>query len=171
MDTTTKFKLMTALGSIAILSSMLLFGTSHASTPQGHLKVTSKAQKMIIVNNNGQKTYKFVPAVKVIPGEIIQYNTVFQNISNKPASNINIVNPIPKHTVYLANSAYGKNMITGFSVDGGRHYGKADTLKIRGIDGKWHLAKPSDYTHIRWQYRGVLAPKTKQVVTFRVRLR
>lgn len=171
MDTTTKFKLMTALGSIAILSSILLFGSAHASTPQGYLKVTSKAQKMIIINDHGKKTYKFVPATKVLPGEVIQYNTFFQNISNKPASNINIVNPIPKHTIYLANSAQGKDTITIFSVDGGKHYAKAGALRVRGTDGRLHLAKPSDYTHIRWEYIGILAPKTKQAVSFRVRLR
>ena len=168
----TKFKLMTALGSIAILSSMLLFGSqASAAAPQGHLKVTSKVQKMITINENGKKTYQLIPATTVLPGEIIQYNTFFQNISNKPASNINIVNPIPKHTVYLPNSAQGKNTVTVFSADGGKHFEKASTLKVQRSNGKWYQAKPSDYTHIRWQFQGSLAPKTKQVVAFRVRLR
>ena len=169
----TKLKIMAALGGIAFLSSVLMFGAqaSAAAAPQGHLKVTSKAQKMVIINKDGKKSYQFLPATKVLPGEVIQYNTFFQNISNKPAENINIVNPIPKHTVYLPNSAQGKNTQTVFSVDGGKHYGKAGTLKVRGKDGKWHLAKPSDYTHIQWHYQGSLAPKAKQAVAFRVRLR
>ncbi len=172
IKTTTTLKIMAALGGIALVSSILMFGTqASAASAQGHLKVTSKVQKMVVINKGGEKSYQFVPAKKVLPGEIIQYNTFFQNISNKPANNINIVNPIPKHTVYLPNSAQGKNTQTVFSVDGGKHYGKAGTLKVRGKDGKWHLAKPSDYTHIQWQYQGSLAPKAKQVVAFRVRLR
>jgi len=173
INSTTKLKIMAALGGLALLSSVLMFGgqASAASPLQGHLKVTSLAQKMIVINQDGKKSYKFVPVTKVLPGEIIQYNTFFQNISNKPADNINIVNPIPKHTVYLPHSAQGKNTQTVFSVDGGKHYGKAGTLKVRGKDGKWHLAKPSDYTHIQWQYQGSLAPKAKQAVAFRVRLR
>jgi len=172
IKTTTTLKIMAALGGIALVSSILMFGTqASAASAQGHLKVTSKVQKMVVINKGGKKSYQFVPAKKVLPGEIIQYNTFFQNISNKPANNINIVNPIPKHTVYLPNSAQGKNTQTVFSVDGGKHYGKAGTLKVRGKDGKWHLAKPSDYTHIQWQYQGSLAPKAKQVVAFRVRLR
>ena len=172
MEALTKFKLVTTLGSFALLTSILMFGTDAvAATKQGHLKVTSKVQKMVVVNIQGKKSYKFLPAKKVLPGEIVQYNTFFQNISNKPATNISIVNPIPKHTVYLPHSAQGKNTLAVFSVDGGRHYGKAGTLKVRGKDGKWLQAKPSDYTHIRWQYHGSLAPKTKQVVAFRVRLR
>jgi len=57
-----------------------------------------------------------------------------------------------------------------FSVDGGRNYGKAGTLRVKRKDGKVYLAKPSDYTHIQWQHLGDLAPKTKQAVGFRARL-
>ena len=157
--------------SIAALSALMFVSFQANAAQKGHLKVTSKVQKMLIVNKAGKKSYKFIPAAKVLPGEIVQYNTFFENISNKPAGNINIVNPIPKHTVYLPHSAQGKNTQSVFSVDGGKHYGKAGTLKVRGRDGKLYPAKPSDYTHIRWQYQGSLAPKAKQAVAFRVRLR
>ncbi len=156
---------------IASLLALALISVQANAAQKGHLKVTSKVQKMVIVNKAGKKSYKFIPATKVLPGEIVQYNTFFENISNKPAGNINIVNPIPKHTVYLPNSAQGKNTQSVFSVDGGKHYGKAGTLKVKRKDGKLYLAKPSDYTHIRWHYQGHLAPKAKQAVAFRVRLR
>lgn len=169
---TTKFKIMTALGGVALVSSMLMFGTqASAATSEGHLKVTSQVQKIIEVTTNGKKSYQSIPATKVLPGEVIQYKTYFQNIGNKPANNINIVNPIPKHTIYLPNSAHGKSTQAVFSVDGGKKYGEAGTLRVRSQDGKWHLAKPSDYTHIRWQYQESLAPNATQAVTFRVRLR
>ena len=157
--------------SVGILTTALFIGFQAQAAQQGHLKVSSNAEKMVIVNQGGKKAYKFIPAKKVLPGEIVQYRTFIENISNKPAENINIVNPIPKHTVYLPHSATGKNTNTVFSVDGGKHYGKAGTLRVRGRDGKLHLAKPSDYTHIRWQYQGRLAPKAKEAVSFRVRLR
>jgi uncharacterized repeat protein (TIGR01451 family) len=155
---------------MGVISTTLLLGSQLAIAAQGHLKVTSKAQKMVVVNRGGKVSYQFKPATLVLPGETIQYNTSYQNISNKPADNINIVNPIPKHTVYLANSARGQNTNIQFSVDGGRTYGQVGTLRIRGRDGKTYVAKPSDYTHIRWQYHGSLAPKARQAVTFRVRL-
>ena len=145
--------------------------TSHALAAQkGHLKVTSKVQKMMVIKNNGKVSYKFVPAAKVLPGELVQYNTYFENISTTPTQNINIVNPIPKHLVYLPNSAQGKNTHIVFSVDGGNNYGKAGTLRVKRKDGKLHPAKPSDYTHIQWQYQGNLAPKARQAVAFRARL-
>lgn len=157
--------------SMVSLTSVLFISLQASAIQKGHLKVTSKVQKMVVVNNGGQKSYKFIPATKVLPGEIVQYNTFFENISNEPATGIKIVNPIPKHTVYLPNSATGKSTQSVFSVDGGKHYGKAGTLNVRGHDGKLYPAKPSDYTHIRWQYQGSLAPKEKQAVAFRVRLR
>lgn len=156
---------------LSLAASLVLLNTAAHAAKQGHLKVTSKVQKMVIVNQNGQKRYQFTPAKKVLPGETVQYNTFFQNISNKPASNINIVNAIPKHTVFLPNSVQGQGTRSQFSVDGGRHYGNANTLKVRGRDGKLYPAKPADYTHIRWQYMGHLAPKAQKSVGFRVRLK
>lgn len=152
------------------MTTMLLATSSIALAKEGHLKVTSKVQKMSVVTKDGKKSYKFLPATKVLPGELVQYNTFYENIGNQAAENINIVNPIPKHLVYLPNSAQGKNTNIMFSVDGGKHYGKAGTLKVRGSDGKLYPAKPSNYTHIKWQYLGSLAPKTKQAVAFRARL-
>ena len=150
--------------------SLMCISSNAIAAQTGHLKVTSKVQKMLIIKNNGKVSYKFEPAAKVLPGETVQYNTYFENISAKPTDNIKIVNPIPKHLVYLPNSAQGKNTNIVFSVDGGRNYGKAGTLRVKRKDGKVHLAKPSDYTHIQWQYRGNLAPKAKQAVGFRARL-
>ncbi len=158
-----------ALG--AVIATGLLSSAVMASTAQqGYLQVTSKVQKMVYVNHNGKKVATYIPAKKVIPGEIVQYNTFFQNIGNQAAANISIVNPIPKHTVYLPNSAQGQNTQVVFSVDGGRHYAPASALKVRGKDGRLYPAKPSDYTHIRWQYRGSLPPKQRKAVGFRVRL-
>lgn len=156
---------------LGLVTSLILLNTPAIAAKQGHIKVTSKVQKMTIVNQNGQKRYQFSPVKKVLPGETVQYNTLFQNVSNQAANNINIVNAIPKHTVYLPNSVQGKGTRSQFSVDGGRHYGNPNTLKVRGHDGKLYPAKPEDYTHIRWQYLGNLAPKAQKTVGFRVRLK
>ena len=156
---------------VAAVTTLALLSSPAIAAQEGHLKVTSKVQKMIIMTKaDGQKAYQFLPATKVLPGETVQYNTYYENVSGKAATNINIVNPIPKHLVYLPNSAQGANTNIVFSVDGGRNYGKAGTLKVRGSDGKFYPAKPSNYTHIKWHYLGSLAPKNRQVVAFRARL-
>jgi uncharacterized repeat protein (TIGR01451 family) len=160
---------MTKNWALCLLIFLGLLSTG-VSAKQGHIKLTSKVQKLVIVNNNGKKVPTYVPASKVIPGETIQYTTYFENISGKAANGIKIVNPIPAHTVYLQNSAQGQGTVITFSVDGGKYYAKPAALKVRGQDGKLHPAKPSDYTHIRWQYQGNLAPKAKKLVAFKARL-
>ena len=155
---------------VAGITTLVLTTSQVTSAQEGHLKVTSKVQKMIVVTKEGKKSYKFLPTTKVLPGETVQYNTFYENVGTKAADNINIVNPIPKHLVYLPNSARGENTSIVFSVDGGKNYGKAGTLKVKGSDGKYYPAKPSNYTHIKWQYLGSLAPKNKQAVAFRARL-
>jgi uncharacterized repeat protein (TIGR01451 family) len=165
-------KKMSTLNKILIgtVASFVLLSTHAIAAQKGHLKVTSNVQKMVVVNKEGKKSYEFIAATKVLPGETVQYNTYFENISDKPADNINIVNPIPEHLVYLPNSAQGENTTIMFSVDGGKNYGKAGTLRVKSADGKLQLAKPSDYTHIQWRYIGNLAPKSRQAVVFRARL-
>lgn len=166
MISKTIFKKLLVVG----ITTLMLSSPHMAIAKEGHLKVTSKVQKMSVITKDGKKSYKFLPATKVLPGELVQYNTFYENVGNQAADNINIVNPIPKHLVYLPNSAQGKNTNIMFSVDGGKNYGKAGSLKVRGSDGKLYPAKPSNYTHIKWQYLGSLAPKTKQAVAFRARL-
>ena len=154
-----------------LVLSLGVISTSISAAPQGHLKVTSKVQKLVVTNRNGKKVASYVPAAKVLPGETVQYNTFFQNVGNQPTSNINIVNPIPKHTVYLPNTAQGQNTVVSFSVNGGKSYAPKAALKVRGRDGKVRVAQPADYTHVKWQYRGNLAPKATKSVGFKVRLR
>lgn len=155
---------------VTAITCLLITSAQLSLAKAGHLKVTTKVQKMLIVKKDGKTTYQFHPTSKVLPGETVQYNTFYENIGNQAAANIDIINPIPKHLVYLPNSARGENTAIMFSVDGGKHYGKAETLKVRGSDGKLYPAKPSNYTHIKWKYLGSLAPKTKKEVTFRARL-
>jgi uncharacterized repeat protein (TIGR01451 family) len=156
---------------LGLIMGLSVISTNVFAAPQGHLKVTSKVQKLVVTNRNGKKVATYVPAAKVLPGETVQYNTFFQNVGNQPANNIDIVNPIPKHTVYLPNTAQGQNTIISFSVNGGKSYAPKGALKVRGRDGKTRIALPADYTHVKWQYKGNLAPKATKSVGFKVRLR
>ena len=163
------FKFSKTAISTALLASLAL--TAPAFAQQGHIKMSSKAMKIIKVRDpSGQLVQKQIPATKVLPGEIVQYTTLFTNISATPAGNINITNPIPKHTVYLPNTANGHGSKVYYSVDGGKNWGIPAQLKVRQKNGQWRAARTSDYTHIRWAYQGNLAPKTQKTVNFRVKL-
>ncbi len=155
---------------IAIMG-LLIVASASVAAKQGHIKFSSHAYKVISVKNaQGQMTQKLIPAKKVLPGEIVQYTNTFENISKESANHIGVTNPIPQHTVYIPNSANNKNFDIVYSVDGGKHWGKPSTLKVKGKDGKMRPAKASDYTHIRWKYKSSLKPGEKKSVSYQVRL-
>jgi uncharacterized repeat protein (TIGR01451 family) len=118
-------------------------------------------------NAQGVVEKKRVPVDKAIPGTEVIYTTTFTNNGAKPAGNIVITNPLPANTTYVAGSAFGDNTDVTFSIDSGKTYLPADKLRVRTADGRERAAVPADYTHIRWTYRGELAPAKTGTAGFR----
>ncbi|MEE9302626.1 MAG: hypothetical protein V3U84_02465 [Thiotrichaceae bacterium] len=164
-----KSKLLTLLH-VSIMG-LLVLGSSNLAAKQGHIKLTSQVQKVITVKTEqGKLVNKLIVADKVLPGEVVQYTNTFVNISAEGADNIGITNPIPKHTVYIPNTAKGDNFNIIYSVDGGKNWEIPSKLKIKNSDGSLRNAKPTDYTHIRWKYKTSLSPNEKKSVSYQVRL-
>jgi uncharacterized repeat protein (TIGR01451 family) len=117
---------------------------------------------------DGKVEKKRVPAQKATPGTEVIYTSIFRNKGSKPAANVSVVNPVPANTILVAGSAFGDNTQIVFSADGGKTWAAADQLKVTGADGKPRPAGISEFTHIRWTYRGELAPGKQGSVGFRV---
>lgn len=129
------------------------------------IKVTSIAEVETGVDKNGQ--LKRGPPDKAVSGSEVIFTNSFENVGNDTASDIVINNPIPADMAYKGDSAFGKDCMIVFSVDGGKKFGTAQNLKIKGADGKEHVALPRQYTHIRWVYQGQLAAGKFGEVGFR----
>jgi uncharacterized repeat protein (TIGR01451 family) len=121
-----------------------------------------------VKNDKGVMEKKRAPAVTTIPGAQVIYTTTFTNDSGKPADNIAINNPIPANTVYVDGSAFGDNMTITFSVDAGKSFAAPEQLKMKTADGRDRVAVASDYTNIRWAYKGALAADKAGTAGFRV---
>lgn len=146
----------------------LLSGYSLAAQAADDIKVTSIAEvEIVTVGKDGKKTIKRTPPGKAIPGTEVIFTNFFENVSKKAASDIVINNPMPEHMTYKTGSAMGKDTVITFSADGGKTFGAAETLRIRGADGKQRNALPGEYTNIRWTYKGQLAPGKSGDVSFR----
>ena len=156
------------LWSAALLALALVSTTSFAAEDQ--IKVWSKAETKVTVEKDGKKIEKKIPAVKVLPGKVVYYTTEYKNISKKSVDGINIINPIPKLTRYVSGSAWGENASISFSIDGGKTWGKTDTLKVKDKAGKMVKAKTSDFTHIRWKHSGALKSGATRKAAFQVTL-
>jgi len=138
---------------------------AHAAEP-GAIKVSSIVEKIIdVVDKDGKTVSTRVPADNAVPGDEIIYTTTFENISNKPAGNIVITNPVPNDTTYLM--ANGVNTEITFSIDGGNEYAAADKLVVTTNEGDTRPALPSDYTHLRWTYKVELGVGETSKVSFR----
>lgn len=149
---------------ITLLSSLPI--SAHAT--DGAIKVTSIAQiEVETVGKDGKKTMQRERVEKATPGTEIIFTNAFENVSTKTASDIMINNPIPNSTEYKAGSAFGADCEILFSIDDGRNYGVAESLKIKDADGAEHTALAKEYTNIRWSYKKQLPAGKAGEVGFR----
>jgi uncharacterized repeat protein (TIGR01451 family) len=143
-----------------------------AHADEGAIKLTSIAQTEVEVTDaKGKKTLKRTPVEKAVPGAEVIYTTTYESTAKTSVNNIVINNPIPENTEYKAGSAFGKNCNIQFSADGGKTFGHAEGLKIKGADGKDRAALPKEYTNIRWILKSPLAAGKSGEVGFRTTIK
>ena len=156
-----------------LLSSALVLSllSASASAKQSAIEITSEVNELIhVMDDQGKKQQKIIAAAEVTPGDRILYTTSFKNNGAEASDNIIITNPIPVHTRYLDGSAKGEHCVITFSIDGGRVWGDAKTLKVRQKDGQFRAATAADYTHIRWKFNRALQPAEKKSISFETKL-
>ena len=154
---------------IALLSSITLT-TGAFAQETGHLNVRTVVQKEeVTVDDDGNRQTRLVDAAKVVPGDEVVYTVSFSNISDEPAENIVITNPLPAELSYVDGSAFGPGAEVQFSVDGGTTFATAADLRV-SEDGVSRPATPDDFTHIRWVIANEIAPGAQGIARFRARL-
>ena len=155
-----------------LLGAAFAFGPgAHAQAPasSGYIVFTNTAEMDVDVQGaDGKTAKKRVPVEKAPPGTQVIYTSTFKNTGPKPAGNIVVANAIPAHTTLVAGSTFGDGTDMTFSADGAKTWAAVDKVKVKGADGKERPAGISEFTHIRWQYRGELAPGKTGTVGFRV---
>ncbi len=133
----------------------------------GAIKVKSIAQVEVELVKDGKRTLHREPVEKAVPGTEIIFTNTFENVTGKEASDIEINNPIPDSSTYKAGSAFGADCEILFSVDDGKNFSAAESLKIIGDDGEERVALPAEYTNIRWIYKKQLPSGKASEVGFR----
>jgi uncharacterized repeat protein (TIGR01451 family) len=128
-----------------------------------------KAEKEVIVN----KEKKLVTADTINSGDVIFYTLSYVNSGDDAATNAVLDDPIPKGTVYIDGTAFGKDSDITFSIDGGKTYKKPSLLTYEIIklpDGKMErrVVSCEKYTDIRWTI-GVVPARGSGQVGFQVR--
>ena len=138
---------------------------------QGQLNFKNTAQVEVSVRdeNTGEVKTELREAELVKPGEIVVFTSVFTNIGENAAENVQVNNPVPENMVYIPFSARGEGASVNYSVDG-NEFGSPDSLSVIGEDGRERTARPDEYKEIQWVFDGELAPGESGQVSFKARL-
>jgi uncharacterized repeat protein (TIGR01451 family) len=157
---------------IAFASFGILLMPGQVLAEDGPIKFSNKVFKQVIkTNDKGEKAFSYVEPTIAVPGDVMLYTITFENIGKQPVSNIVVNDPIPNNSKYRTNSATGKNTEITFSIDGGNNFGNPEDLVVKDKAGKSWVAKPEEYTHIRWVYGETLAPGKKGEVSFKTSIK
>ena len=156
---------------IATLAAISLCAMPALAKPR--IEIAIAQAKEVVESKGGVRTVKFVETKDASPGDVVQYTLTYSNKGDEAATNAVIDDPIPKGTLFVANSAGGDGAEISFSSDGGKTFAPPVklTYEIRLPSGEVEkrIATPSEYTHVRWTVRSVPAGATGKV-NFRVKV-
>lgn len=173
-DQKTKFRhvLTEALIVVSVLTTGLITaGTARAETmasqPSSSVQIESeiRVERLELGADGAEQTVLHDPAaVKVVPGDRLQFSNRFENRSAQPVSGFVINNPVHSAVRFLAADEEWAQ----FSVDGGKTYGKLSDLTVAPVEAgaDQRAAVPEDVTHVRWQFSEALAPGANGTVRF-----
>ena len=160
-------------GSLLLWVVLLLFyffGTASAAD-QPKIALSTTAEKEVNVEKNGKPVVERIPLEIASPGDTVIYTITYRNEGETAARDILINDPIPRGTVYVLNSAEGKDTDITFSIDGGRTYRKPPIkYMVKKADGtQEEIEAPAEvYTHIQWVVNKAVLPGQSGQVSFKV---
>jgi uncharacterized repeat protein (TIGR01451 family) len=117
--------------------------------------------------DKGREVVKLIQADRVVPGDRVIYTLEVRNTGATTVESPAVTRAVPEHMRYVADSAVGPGAEVTFSVDGGRSFGRTDSLVVKGQDGRPRPAVAADYTDIRWQLKNSLKANSVAFVRFR----
>jgi uncharacterized repeat protein (TIGR01451 family) len=139
---------------------------SQAFAVEGCISLKSVAEvAQEVVDANGVKTTKLVPADKVVPGVEVTWTVTATNTCKQPSEKLTINNPVPAHMTYVGNSAAGPGSDITFSVDG-KTFANAGQLTVQD-NGATRAARNDEFRHIRWSFKDSLQPGATAMARFR----
>lgn len=144
-------------------SAMVLMLIPVAVFAKSVVSISITAEKEVTIN----KEKKMVAAREIKPGDVIFYTIHYVNSGDSEATNAILDDPIPQGTVYIEETAYGKDADITFSIDGGKTFKKPSVLtyevKLPGGKVEKKVASPEKYTHIRWTFKKIPSGAKGQV--------
>ena len=144
---------------------VLVAASGHATSPSIRVRLLAEVERKSV--EGGREIVKLAPADRVVPGDEVIYTVEVRNTGSSDVVAPLIVRPVPTHMRLLGDSATGPGAEVTYSIDGGRVFDRAENLTTVGSDHRPRRATAGDYTHIRWQLKSTLKPKSVAYARFR----
>jgi uncharacterized repeat protein (TIGR01451 family) len=143
------------------------------------IELLLSTEKQIVRQNilgKAVKTWQGFEAKTVMaqPGDILRFTLKATNQGDRPANKLTLVQPIPKGTIYMLNTATAEVPANiDYSIDGSKTFVAQPTVKMALPNGKME-ARPAPaeaYTHVRWIFGQAVAPKATGKVFYQVKVK
>ncbi|MGH1422111.1 MAG: hypothetical protein ACRBEQ_09855 [Hyphomonas sp.] len=135
------------------------------------LVASQEVERVIVTTEeDGSLTEELVPAVTVVPGEMLAYSLNWENVDAEPAENAVFTVPVPAEVTYIEGSAEAADAVVTFSADNGKTFFTRDKLVVTAADSAVS-AQARDITHVRWTYVEKVAGKTSGTLTYKAVLK
>jgi len=145
-----------------------LVATTALTMASGDLiSMKTTAFEELIETKAGKEVKVLKVLEKAIPGDIITYLNKITNPTDKEAKNLSVINKVPEHTNFVANSTNCDGCTVLYSIDG-KEYKKASELFIKD-DGVKRLAKAEEYSHLKFVLAS-LGAKSEADVKFKTKI-
>jgi len=150
------------------LCAAVISVVAQAQTPADHLVIKVSAEVAV-----SKPEPKLQAAERVVPGDVLIYTVEVRNAGQYAVESAVVIQPVPNHTMYLADSAVGPAVDVDYSVDGGRTFDRPENLKPvnGGAAAAATRAAAAEYTHIRWRMRNRLKPSSIAYLRFRAQVK
>ena len=133
----------------------------------GDISMQTAAFGEVVKTKAGKEIKVLKPLEKAIPGDVVTYVNTITNSSNNKAKSLSVVNAVPEHTNFVANSVKCNDCTVLYSIDG-ENYKPASKLFIKD-DGVKRLALATEYTHIKFTINSLNA-KSETKVEFKTKI-
>ena len=132
-----------------------------------NISMETTAFEEVIETKAGKEIKVLKVLEKAIPGDVVTYVNKITNPTDKKADRLSVVNEVPEHTNFIANSVKCDNCVIVYSVDG-KDYQPASKLFIKD-NGVKRLAKAEEYTHLKFTLN-TLNPKSEAKIEFKTKI-
>lgn len=135
-----------ALGLSVAVSATALFATEKPAV-SGELQAW-------LVTETADGSERLIEASSAEPGQVMEFRIAFTNGGETPVDGIQVVDPIPENTRFIADS-HAADVTAAFqvSIDGGDTFESEPVVRVETLaDGSQQevIVPPSQYTHVRW---------------------